>query len=75
MRGLPVPQRTEDFIADPVELFFDLAFVYAFSQLVAHLVHFPTWKGASEGLLLFLTLWFAWSTFTWAANAVSGNAR
>jgi low temperature requirement protein LtrA len=75
MRGLPVPQRAEDFTADPVELFFDLAFVYAFSQLVAHMVHFPTWEGASEGLLLFLILWFAWSTFTWAANAVSGNAR
>lgn len=75
MRGLVVPERTEDFTADPVELFFDLAFVFAFSQLVAHLVHHPTWRGAAEGSLLFLVLWFAWSTFTWAANAVSGNAR
>ncbi|MBT5755675.1 MAG: hypothetical protein HOI41_11985 [Acidimicrobiaceae bacterium] len=75
MHGLPVPDRTEDFTADPVELFFDLAFVYAFSQLVAHLVHFPTWGGAGDAALVFLVLWFAWSTFTWAANAVSGNAR
>ena len=75
MRGLVVPEPTEDFTADPVELFFDLAFVFAFSQLVSHLVHHPTWGGAVEALLLFLVLWLAWSTFTWAANAVQGNAR
>lgn len=75
MRGLVVPPSTEDFTADPVELFFDLAFVFAFSQLVAHLVHHPTWEGAAEAGLLFLVLWFAWSVFTWAANAVQGNAR
>ncbi|MEL6984455.1 MAG: low temperature requirement protein A [Actinomycetota bacterium] len=75
MRGLDVPPPTEDFTADPVELFFDLAFVFAFSQLVAHLVHHPTWSGGAEAGLLFLILWFGWSTFTWAANAVQGNAR
>ena len=75
MRGLVVPPQSEDFTADPVELFFDLAFVFAFSQLVSHLVHHPTWDGAAEASLLFTILWFAWSTFTWAANAVQGNAR
>jgi len=75
MRGLDVPEPTEDFTADPVELFFDLAFVFAFSQLVAHLIHHPTWRGAAEAWLLFAMLWMAWSTFTWSANAVSGNAR
>lgn len=75
MRGLVVPEPTEDFTADPVELFFDLAFVFAFSQLVFHLVHHPTWTGATEAWLLFAMLWMAWSTFTWSANAVSGNGR
>lgn len=75
MRGLTVPEPTEDFTADPVELFFDLAFVLAFSQLVAHLVHHPTWTGAGEAGLLFLIMWFAWSWFTWSANAVPGSAR
>ena len=75
MRGIVVPEPTEDFTADPVELFFDLAFVFAFSQLVYHLVHHPTWEGAAEAWLLFAMLWMAWSTFTWAANAVSGNGR
>ena len=75
MRGLNVPEQDEDFTADPVELFFDLAFVYAFSRLVAHLVHHPDWTGAWEAALLFGILWLPWSWFTWSANAVPGNQR
>lgn len=75
MRGLTIPDAGEDFTADPVELFFDLAFVFAFSQLVAHLIHHPTWTGAWEATLLFAILWLPWSWFTWSANAVPGNQR
>ncbi len=75
MRGLEVPERTEDFTADPVELFFDLAYVFAFSQLVALLLDDPTWNGIGRATLLFLLLWLPWSQFTWSANAVSGNQR
>jgi low temperature requirement protein LtrA len=75
MRGLTIPELDEDFTADPVELFFDLAFVFAFSQLVSHLVHYPTWTGAWEAALLFAILWLPWSWFTWSANAVPGNQR
>lgn len=75
MRGVELPEHTEDFTADPVELFFDLAFVLAFSQLVSHLVHHPTWEGAGEAAILFLMVWLPWSQFTWSANAVSGNSR
>jgi len=75
MRGIDLPERTEDFTADPVELFFDLAFVFAFAQLVSHLVHHPTWDGFGEFALLFAMVWLPWTQFTWAANAVSGNSR
>jgi low temperature requirement protein LtrA len=75
VKGIEVPPRTEDFTADPVELFFDLAYVFAFSQLVGHLVHHPTWRGVGEAGLLFLLMWLPWSQFTWAANRVSGNGR
>ncbi len=33
MRGIVVPPREDDFTADPVELFFDLAYVFAFWQV------------------------------------------
>lgn len=75
MKGVLVPDREEDFTADPVELFFDLAFVFAFSRLVYHLVHHPDWTGVGEFALLFTLIWMPWSNFTWAANAVSGNQR
>ena len=31
MKGLVVPEQDEDYTANPVELFFDLAFVFAYS--------------------------------------------
>ena len=75
MRGLVVPDQDEDFTADPVELFFDLAFVFAFSQLVGFLVHHPDWTHVGEAALVFGILWVVWSQVTWAANAVAGNSR
>lgn len=70
-----MPERTEDFTADPVELFFDLAYVFAFSQLVGRLIHDPDWAGVGHVTLLFVLLWLPWQQFTWSANAVSGNGR
>ena len=75
MKGIELPPLTDDFTADPVELFFDLAYVFAFSQLVALLVHEPTWAGVGKAALLFALLWLPWQQLTWAANAVSGNGR
>ena len=75
MRGLEIPEREEDFAADPVELFFDLAYVFAFSQLVLLILHDHTWNGIGQATLLFLLMWLPWSQFTWSANAVSGNKR
>ncbi len=75
VRGLVVPDRTEDFTADPVELFFDLAFVFAFSQLVGYLIEHPTGEGVAKASLVFALMWLGWSQLTWAANAVAGNSR
>ncbi len=75
MKGIPLPPASEDFTADPVELFFDLAYVFALSQIVGLLVHHPTWGGVGEAAMLFALLWLPWQQMTWAANAVSGNGR
>ena len=75
MKGIELPPLTEDFTADPVELFFDLAYVFAFSQLVGLLINEPTWAGAGKAALLFGLLWLPWQQLTWAANAISGNGR
>ncbi len=75
MKGLVVPEAEEDFAADPVEIFFDLAYVFAFSQLVGVLVHHPDWEHVGKSAIIFTILWLAWSQVTWAANAVAGNSR
>jgi low temperature requirement protein LtrA len=75
MKGVDLPPDDEDFTADPVELFFDLTFVFAFSRLVYHLVHHPDWTGVAEFALLVVMIWLPWTQFTWSANAVAGNAR
>ena len=75
MRGLVVPEASKDFTADPVELFFDLAFVFAFSQIVDMLLYDPSWVTVGDATIVFLLLWLPWSQFAWSANAVPGNSR
>jgi low temperature requirement protein LtrA len=54
----------------PVELFFDLVFVYAITQM-AHLVSaHPTPEGFARGAVVLATLWYAWICFAWLTNNV-----
>jgi low temperature requirement protein LtrA len=63
-------ERTQD-QAPPVtsvELFFDLVYVFAVTQLSQHLLHDLTARGALETLVLFLAVWWAWNYTAWATN-------
>ncbi len=51
-----------------VELFFDLVFVYAITQLTSTMIHDLTWAGVGRGLLVFWLVWWAWTQFTWTLN-------
>jgi len=51
-----------------VELFFDLVFVYAVTQLTSVVLHDLTWSGVGEAALLFWLVWWAWTQFTWTLN-------
>jgi low temperature requirement protein LtrA len=53
----------------PVELLWDLAFVYAVTQVTALMVHHLTWTGFFHGMVILALVWWAWSAFVWAANA------
>ncbi len=53
----------------PVELLWDLAFVFAITQTSTFLVHHLSWTGFYHGMLLLALVWWAWSAFVWAANA------
>lgn len=51
-----------------LELFFDLVFVFAITQLSHTLQLHPGWHGLAEGVVLFLAVWWAWIFTTWVSN-------
>jgi low temperature requirement protein LtrA len=54
----------------PLELFFDLVFVFAFTQVTTVLSDNPTWSGLEHGLLILSVLWWAWAAYAWLTNTV-----
>ena len=52
----------------PLELFFDLVYVYAITQLSHLLLGHPTVGGALQTLFLLLVVWWAWQYTTWFTN-------
>ena len=52
----------------PIELFFDLVFVFAVTQLSHRLVAHLTPLGALETLILFAAVWWLWIFTSWATN-------
>ena len=54
----------------PLELYFDLVFVFAFTQVTTLLSDDPTWAGLGRGLLILAALWWAWAGYAWLTNTV-----
>jgi len=63
--GDPVEQRVT-----PLELFFDLVFVFALTQVTGFLVDHLTWLGMLQAAALLTALWGAWASYSWLTNAV-----
>jgi low temperature requirement protein LtrA len=57
----------------PLELFFDLVFVFAVSQLSDHLLTSLSWRGAAETLVMLLTVFPVWSHTSWAATMIPAD--
>lgn len=51
-----------------IELFFDLVYVFAVTQMSHHLLALPTVEGALQTALLLALVWWAWVYTTWATN-------
>ena len=54
--------------ATTLELFFDLVYAFAFTQVTALMVHDETVTGVVQGLVVLLILWGPWASFAWLAN-------
>ena len=62
----------------PLELFFDLVFVLAITQVTQLLADDPSWRGLARGMLILGMLWWAWAAYAWLTNEIDpdeGGAR
>ena len=59
----------------PVELFFDLVYVLAVTQLTRHLLDHLSLRGAVQTVVLLLAVWEAWINTSWFTNYFDPDAR
>lgn len=57
----------------PLELFFDLVFVFAVMQLSHHLLTHLSWRGVAETLVLLLGVYAVWFSTSWQATVIPAN--
>jgi low temperature requirement protein LtrA len=54
--------------ATSLELFYDLVFVFAITQVSHLLLEHLTWVGVGQTLLALLVVWWSWNYTTWVTN-------
>jgi low temperature requirement protein LtrA len=59
-----------EYEVSPVELFFDLVFVFAVAQLSHHLLEHLSWRGVAETLVMLLAVFSAWYYTSWEATVL-----
>src|SRR5918996_2094558 len=57
----------------PLELFFDLVFVFALTQVTLLMSNNPTWEGLGQGALVLVALWWAWGAYAWLTNYIAAD--
>jgi len=67
---MPVTTVDQEHRVTPRELFFDLVFVFAFTQVATLLANDPTFTGIGRGVLVLAALWWAWTAYAWLMNTV-----
>jgi low temperature requirement protein LtrA len=60
--------------ATTLELFYDLVFVFAITQVSHLLLDHLTWAGAGQALLVLLVVWWAWNYTTWVTNELDPDS-
>jgi low temperature requirement protein LtrA len=65
---------TVDATVKPVELFFDLVFVFALTQVTAMMADDLSLTGLLRGLLVMSLLWWSWTGFAWLCNVVRSDS-
>ena len=53
-----------------LELFFDLVFVFAITQVTGYIAEHLTLVGMLEGMLLLALIWWAWVAYAWLGTTI-----
>jgi low temperature requirement protein LtrA len=57
----------------PIELFFDLVFVFAITQVSALMAADPTGRGLLRGMLVLALVWWCWVGFAWLGSILQAD--
>jgi low temperature requirement protein LtrA len=60
----------EEHAVTPLELFFDLVFVFAITQVTELLLDDPTWHGVGRAVLVLAAVWWSWTGYAWFTSAL-----
>ncbi len=60
----------QDEVVTPLELFFDLVFVFAITQVTAFIAKDPSWEGLVRGLMVLAVVWWAWAAYAWLTDTL-----
>jgi low temperature requirement protein LtrA len=72
-RRVRIRADSEHATVNTLELFFDLVFVFALTQVTAFMADNLTWQGLLRGVLIIGLLWWAWTGYAWLANVASAD--
>jgi low temperature requirement protein LtrA len=57
----------------PLELFLDLVFIFAITQVTGYVSADPTWSRLAEGLAVLAVSWWVWSAYAWLGNTAASD--
>jgi low temperature requirement protein LtrA len=69
----PVGAARDQKRVEPLELFFDLVFVFALTQVTARMAEDLSWAGLLRGVLVLAAIWWAWAAYAWLTNEVDAR--
>ena len=72
-----IGRRTQDgeaYGASFLELFYDLVFVFAITQVTHLQLEHLTWEGVGQSALILLVVWWAWQYTTWVTNELDPDS-
>ena len=65
--------ESDDRTTDTLELFFDLVFVFAMSQVTHLMLAEGSWLGLGRGALVLTAVWWAWACYAWLTNTTADS--